>query len=115
MKHTVEMNQDLYYKLRMFGIILTGPASVYCDNEAAYKNVSIPESVLNKKNHSVLYHACIGAVASYMIRVAREDKMTNLADLFTKIMPKVDREIFLDIFMYEVFPSQMRFPWVRNT
>ena len=53
MKHTVEMNQDLYYKLRMFGIILTGPASVYCDNEAAYKNVSIPESVLNKKNHLV--------------------------------------------------------------
>ena len=53
MKKSVEMTQVLRYKLRFSGIRLTGPASVYCDNEAAYKNVSIPESVLNKNHHLV--------------------------------------------------------------
>ena len=41
--------------------------------------------------------------------------MTNLDDLFTKILPKVDRERFLDIFMYDGLPPHMRLPLVRNT
>ena len=53
MKQVVEMTLDLRYKLRMFGIGLTGPTSVYYDNESVYKNVSIPESVLNKNHHLV--------------------------------------------------------------
>ena len=65
---------------------------MYFDNDAVYKKVSIPESVLNKNHHSVLYHACREAVASDIIRVEKEDTMTNLADLFTNIMPKVDRK-----------------------
>ena len=47
MKKEVEMTQALCYKLIMFGTRLTGTTSVYCDNEAVYKNISIPESVLN--------------------------------------------------------------------
>ena len=53
MEHVVKMTQALCYKLIIFGIILTGLARVYCDNEVLYKNVSIPESVLNKNHHLV--------------------------------------------------------------
>ena len=94
------MTKSLCCNLIMFGIILTVPASVYCDNEAVYKNVPIPDSVLNKKYHSVSYHACRYAIASDMIRVAKEDTMTNLDDLFIKPIPEVISKRLLDMFMY---------------
>ena len=53
MKTAVEMVEALRYKLRMFGVPLDGAASVFCDNEAVYKNTVLPESVLRKKHHSI--------------------------------------------------------------
>ena len=48
MRIAVEMIKSLRYKLRMFGVPLDGPANVFCDNEAVYKNTVIPESTLKK-------------------------------------------------------------------
>ena len=73
---------------------------MFCDNEAVYKNSSTPESVLNKKHNSVAYHACREAVASGTVRIAKEDTLTNLSDIFTKTMSKPKRESLLDLFMY---------------
>ena len=56
MRTAVEMIEALRYKLRMFGVPIDGPANVYCDNEAVYKNTTIPESTLKKKHHSIAYH-----------------------------------------------------------
>ena len=109
MKQAVEMIKGLKYKLRMFGIPLQGttingetqyPANIYCDNEAVYKNVAIPTSILNKKMHGISYHFCREAVASGTCRVAKEDTLTNLADLFTKVLGRVKRESLMDRFMY---------------
>ena len=50
MRIAVDMVKALHYKLRIFGIPVDGPANVFCDNEAVYKNTVLPESVLNKKN-----------------------------------------------------------------
>ena len=50
------MVEALRYKLRMFGVPLDGAASVFCDNEAVYKNTVLPESVFRKKHHSIAYH-----------------------------------------------------------
>ena len=55
---------------------------------------------MNKKHHLVLYRSFREYVASDMIRVEREDTMTNLADLFTNIMPNVVCTRLLDMFMY---------------
>jgi len=66
--------------MRMFGIPIEGPASIYCDNKAVYKNVAIPSSVLSKKMHSISYHFCQEAVAAGIPRIAKEDTVTNLAD-----------------------------------
>ena len=109
MKQAVEIVKGLKYKLRMFGVPLAGiesngnlqqPANIYCDNEAVYKNVSIPTSVLNKKMHGISYHFCREAVASGTCRIAKEDTLTNLADLFTKVMGRVKRDTLMDRFMY---------------
>ena len=40
----------LRYKLRMFGVILKGPAYVFYDNHGVVNNVSILELVLKKKH-----------------------------------------------------------------
>ena len=100
LKQAVELVQALRYKLRMFGVPIEESTNIFCDNEAVYKNATIPESVLNKKHHSVAYHACREAVASGMVRIAKEDTLTNLADLFTKTMARFKREGLLDMFMY---------------
>jgi hypothetical protein len=83
----------------MFGIPTEGPTDIFCDNESVYKNTSIPESVLSKKQHSISYHSAREAVASGVVRIAKEDTLTNLADAFTKMMNKPKREGLFDKFM----------------
>ena len=72
----------------------------FCDNESVYKNVSTPESVLSKKQHSISFHSAREAVASGICRVAKEGTLTNLADLFTKMMNRPKREDLMGRFMY---------------
>ena len=100
MKTAVEMIESLRYKLRMFGVPVEGPTNVYCDNEAVTKNCSIPESTLKKKHHSIAYHRNREAVAAGTVRIAKEHTDTNLADVFTKILGRIARDLKFDKFMY---------------
>ena len=100
LKNAVELVESLRYKLRMFGIPIDGASNVFCDNEAVYKNTSLPESTLKKKHHSIAYHRCREAVAAGTVRVAKEGTQTNLSDLFTKLLPQPRREELLDKFTY---------------
>ena len=100
MKNAIELVESLRYKLRMFGVPVEGPTNIFCDNEAVYKNTSLPESTLKKKHHSIAYHKYCEAVAAETVRVAKEGTKTNLSDLFTKILPQVRREELLDRFTY---------------
>ena len=96
----IEMIESLRYKLRMFGVPLSGPTNMFMDNEAVYKSTSVPESTLKKKHLSCAYHRCREAVAAGTVRSAKEGTNTNLADLFTKILPGPRREQLLDMFTY---------------
>ena len=100
LKNAFELVEALGYKLSMFGVPIEGPTNVFCDNESVYMNVSIPESVLNKKHHSIAYHRCREAVAASTILIAKEPTATNLSDLFTNMLPKFVREKLLDWFTY---------------
>jgi Reverse transcriptase (RNA-dependent DNA polymerase) len=100
MKNAVELIEAMRYKLRMFGVPIDGPTNIFCDNEAVYKNTSLPESTLKKKHHSIAYHRCREAVAAGTVRVAKEGTKTNLSDLFTKLLPQPRREELLDKFTY---------------
>jgi hypothetical protein len=88
MKTAVELIEALRYKLRMFGIPLTGPTNVYCDNDAVVNNTTRPESTLKKKHNAIAYHRVREAVAVKTIRVAKEDTKTNIADMLTKCVTK---------------------------
>jgi hypothetical protein len=70
----------------MLGVPLLGPADIFCDNEAVVINRSTPESTSKKKHHSIAYHHNREAVASGIVRIAKEYSETNLADLFTKLL-----------------------------
>ena len=55
-KMAIDMIEGLYYKLRMMGIPLAGPTSVFCDNESVVKNLTAPESTLKKHHNAIAYH-----------------------------------------------------------
>lgn len=73
MKQAIELVKALRYKLRIFGVPLSGPVNMYCDNEAVFKNVVMPSLVLNKKMHSISYHFYREAVDGGVCRVEKED------------------------------------------
>ena len=100
MKNAVELAESLRYKHRMFGVPIDNATNIFCDNEAVYKNTTMPESTLKKKHHSIAYHRCREAVAAGTVRVAKEGTLTNLSDLFTKLLPQPRREELLDKFTY---------------
>ena len=95
-----DMLVALRYKLRMFGVAIEGPANVFCDNNGVVKNTTIPESMLAKKHNAINYHAVREAVAAKILRVGKEDGMTNLADLFTKILTPDRRRALCRHIMY---------------
>jgi hypothetical protein len=100
MKTAVEQIEALHYKLRMFGIPIAGPKSVFCVNNAVVLNSSIPESTLNKKHNVVAYHCTREAVAVGTIQIAKEDTATNLADPLTKMMKAEDRQNLFNKWMF---------------
>ena len=86
----------------MFSIPLAndGTVNVYCDNQSVVHNTTRPESVLKKKHNAVCYHRVRESFARKIIRIAKEDTETNLADLFTKILPTARRRKLLGCILY---------------
>ena len=84
----------------MFGIPFDGATDIFCDNESVYKNTYRPESVLSKKQHSISYHAAREAVASKVVRIAKESTLTDLSDVFTKTLSRPKRKELFGSFMY---------------
>jgi hypothetical protein len=87
LRTAVDMIEGLQCKLRMMGIPLDLITLVFCDNEDVVKNITAPESPLKKKHVTICYHRCHEALAAGFIQLAKEDKKTNLADIFTKLLP----------------------------
>jgi hypothetical protein len=81
----------LRYKLRMFGVPIVGPANVLCDNQGVVKNASLPESALSKRHNAINYHVVRESAAAGILRVGKENGESNLADPFTKVLPRTKR------------------------
>jgi len=87
MKTAVEMSEGLRYKLRMMGVPIDGPTTVFCDNDTVVTQTTKPESVLKKKHNAIAYHRVREAQAAKIVQIAWEPGDTNLADLLTKSLP----------------------------
>ena len=68
----VEHIKFIRYKLRMFGVPITGPANVYCDNQGIVKNTSIPDSTLSKKQNAVNCHTILEAADCATVFIGKE-------------------------------------------
>ena len=79
-----EMIESLRYKLRMFGVSVEEPTSVFCDNKSVVTNSSIPTSMLNKKHNSICYHKVRESQAGRTIRIGWILGEYNEVDLLTK-------------------------------
>lgn len=86
LKQAVDMIEGLLYKLRMFGIPIIGEARIFCDNQAAMKSGSNPDTRLQKKHNSIAFHQIREAVAGGWILIYHEDGQSNLTDLLTKVL-----------------------------
>jgi len=91
---------SLRYKLRMFGVPLSGPANVFCDNQGVVNNTTSPESVLTKKHNQICYHRVREAISANIIRIAKEDSATNLADILTKPLGLPQQCFLLQCILY---------------
>ncbi len=101
MRIAKDLVSSMRIKLKCFGIPITGPCSMFCDNLAVVKNTSIPESVLAKKHNAINYHIIRETVAAGIIRIGKEDTETNIADAYTKLMEFSRKFNLLRPFMWE--------------
>jgi hypothetical protein len=106
LRTAVELIIGLRYKLRMFGVPVEGPANVYCDNQSVVHNATTPESTLSKKHNAICYHRVREAAAAEIIRVAKEDSKSNLADGLTKPLPRDARGILFGTIMYGLYSNR---------
>ena len=96
----VEMVKSLRWKLRMMGITIDGATDILVNNESMANSVSIPEGTLTKKHNAICWHLVREACAAKYIRVAWEPTDSNLADLFTKVLPVPRRETLISQIVY---------------
>ena len=105
MRISVEHIKALCYKLQMFGVPITGPANVFCDNQGVVKNTCIPDSTLSKKHNAVNYHTVCDAAACGIVCIGKEDSETNLLDVLAKVLSKGRTD---NLIYYILYPHSVR-------
>jgi hypothetical protein len=96
----VDMIESLRYKLRMFGVPLPGPTTVFGDNESVMNNARVPSQKLNKKHNSIAFHRVRETVAQGMTRFVWMFGEINISDLLTKSLSAPQRARLIGNFMY---------------
>ena len=76
--------EGLRYKLCLSRVLINGPTDVFCDNQSFITNLSIPSSVLNKKNNYICYPRVQEAHTASTIRVGWISGEYNKSDIGVK-------------------------------
>ena len=79
-----ELTIAMRYRLRMLGVPVKGPASMFGDNLSVVTNCTLSTSTLKKKHNAITYHKVREAVAAGVINLAHVPTKDNLADIMTK-------------------------------
>ena len=91
-----ELIEGLRYKLRMFDVPIDGATPVYRDNQICDEKRYCSSPALSKKYNPIRYHKVRESVASCWTSIAWIKSQDNLADLFTKVLPRVTRNDLVD-------------------
>lgn len=78
---------EMLIKLKMVGIWIIGPAKMYFDKKGVFCNMSMLWSAISKKQNSIKYFLIRQTVVLGIGSVAEEDTLTNLAGVFTNLLP----------------------------
>ncbi|KAL7544832.1 hypothetical protein ACHAWF_008193 [Thalassiosira exigua] len=89
-----DMIVELRLKLKSIGVPMVGPTNVFCDNQGVVKNTSIRESTLSKKHNSI-------NAAAGILKVAKEDTESSLADALTKLQTYDRKRALLGELLYD--------------
>jgi hypothetical protein len=83
----IELIIKLRYKLRMLGVLVDGPTTMYNDNIAVVLKTTVPSSQLKKKHNAIAYHRVREAIAGNIVRLEHIPSEENIADILTKPLP----------------------------
>mmetsp|Transcript_6374 Transcript_6374/g.9808 ORF Transcript_6374/g.9808 Transcript_6374/m.9808 type:complete len:115 (+) Transcript_6374:1595-1939(+) len=109
MKQCCEYLRGLWYKLRMMGIPVVGPALIYGDNQSVLCNTSIPDSTLKKKSQSIAYHFVREGAARDEWRSSYVNTHDNEADLLTKVLAFGQKRIqFVQRLLHHIYAFDAR-------
>ena len=86
MKVAMETSRGLRYKLRMMGVLISGPTYMYGDNMSVIHNTQTHESTLKKKSNSICHHAVREVVAMGETLTAHVRSHESVADIATKVL-----------------------------
>ena len=85
-RQAVEQIIDLRYTLRMLGVLIDGPSSLFGDNKSVVTSSTIPHSGLNKCWNALSYHKVCEAVASIIVQFEHIPTTENPVDILTKAL-----------------------------
>ena len=88
LKYACEMMKGLLYNMKTLGVTFDGLVRVLYDNQSVVINGSFPGLLLKKEHCSIAYHIVQETVATEIVEKYWEEMNLNLADLFTKVLPK---------------------------
>jgi hypothetical protein len=75
---------DLRTTLRYLGVPIIGKSYLFGDNEAVWKNATVPHSSLKKRHNALSYHRVREAIAAKIIGFYKIDSKDNPADVLSK-------------------------------
>ena len=84
LKTAVEHVKGIRNSLRSFGIHVTSPTSIRCDNKSVVSNTVIANSTLRNRQVGIAYHMVRECVAADIVRVTHILSGRNRSDFLTK-------------------------------
>jgi hypothetical protein len=85
----VQRLREYRYTLRSFGSLVTVPAFVFEDNMSVVQSSTLEKAVLKARHNLFSFHSVREAEAGGVLTVAHISTHSNLADIFTKALPRV--------------------------
>ena len=84
LKRAVEEAVTTRYYLRLMGVHVTMPTTIYGDNLSAINNAASPRSPLKKKYLALAYHFCREHFNARFVAIRKINTKHNISDPFTK-------------------------------